>query len=56
VFGPTLGALLTEHFSWRAVFYVNLPIAAFALLMMTGELKKRPDVRKSFGGLDRAWD
>lgn len=39
VFGPTLGALLTEYFSWRAVFYVNLPIAGFALLMMTGELK-----------------
>lgn len=45
VFGPTLGAILTEHFSWRAVFYVNLPIAGFALLMMTGELKK-DDVRK----------
>jgi DHA2 family multidrug resistance protein len=45
VFGPTLGALLTEYFSWRAVFYVNLPIAAFALLMMTGELKNDP-VRK----------
>ncbi|MFZ5963037.1 DHA2 family efflux MFS transporter permease subunit [Thalassococcus sp. BH17M4-6] len=39
VLGPTLGALLTEYFSWRAVFYVNLPIAAFALTMMSGELK-----------------
>jgi DHA2 family multidrug resistance protein len=40
VLGPTLGAYLTEYFSWRAVFYVNLPIAAFALMMMSGELKK----------------
>ena len=39
VLGPTLGALLTEYFSWRAVFYVNLPIAAFALTMMSGGLK-----------------
>lgn len=39
VLGPTIGALLTEYFSWRAVFYVNLPIAAFALTMMSGELK-----------------
>ncbi|NIZ12738.1 DHA2 family efflux MFS transporter permease subunit [Phaeobacter sp. HF9A] len=40
VLGPTLGAILTETFSWRAVFYVNLPIAGFALLMISGELKK----------------
>lgn len=40
VLGPTIGALLTEAFSWRAVFYVNLPIAAFALMLMAGELKK----------------
>ncbi|MBN2905823.1 MAG: DHA2 family efflux MFS transporter permease subunit [Rhodobacteraceae bacterium] len=40
VFGPTLGALLTEYFSWRAVFYVNLPMAAFALMMIAGELER----------------
>jgi len=45
VLGPTLGALLTEYFSWRAVFYVNLPIAAFALTMMSGELKSEDTKR-----------
>jgi DHA2 family multidrug resistance protein len=45
VLGPTIGALLTEHFSWRAVFYVNLPIAAFALALMMGELP-REDIRE----------
>lgn len=39
ILGPTLGAVLTEYFSWRAVFYVNAPVAAFALFMMMGELK-----------------
>lgn len=38
VLGPTIGAWLTDTFSWRMVFYVNLPIAAIALIMMTGEL------------------
>lgn len=38
VLGPTLGALLTDHFSWRAVFYVNAPVAAVALTLMAGEL------------------
>jgi MFS family permease len=27
---PLLGGYLTEHLSWRAVFWINLPIAAFA--------------------------
>lgn len=40
ILGPTVGAILTEAFSWRAVFYVNMPIALFALLMISGELKK----------------
>ncbi|GAA1953601.1 MFS transporter [Kitasatospora viridis] len=29
--GPGLGGLLTEHWSWRAVFWVNLPIGAVAV-------------------------
>ncbi|WP_417310416.1 DHA2 family efflux MFS transporter permease subunit [Devosia sp.] len=47
VLGPTLGAVLTEYFSWRAVFFVNLPIAAFALMMMSGELPKEDQHRVS---------
>ena len=26
IFGPTLGGWLTDHVSWRAAFYVNLPV------------------------------
>jgi EmrB/QacA subfamily drug resistance transporter len=31
VFGPTLGGWLTDYISWRAVFYVNLPIGLIAI-------------------------
>src|ERR1700745_2800622 len=35
VLGPVLGGWLTEAYSWRYVFYINLPIGVLALLGMT---------------------
>lgn len=29
--GPMLGGWMTEHFGWRSVFYVNLPVGLLAL-------------------------
>src|SRR5580658_7262360 len=31
IFGPTLGGWLTDHVSWRAAFYVNLPVGLLAI-------------------------
>jgi DHA2 family multidrug resistance protein len=33
VMGPTLGGWLTEDFSWRWTFYINLPVGIFAFLL-----------------------
>jgi EmrB/QacA subfamily drug resistance transporter len=32
IFGPTLGGWLTDQVSWRAVFYVNLPVGIIAIV------------------------
>jgi DHA2 family multidrug resistance protein len=34
ILGPTLGGWLTEEYSWRWVFYINLPVGIFSLLMI----------------------
>ncbi|WP_171238063.1 DHA2 family efflux MFS transporter permease subunit [Ruegeria sp. HKCCA5763] len=53
VLGPTVGAILTEYFSWRMVFFVNLPVATLALLLLAGELPedKTEDVQIDWKGL-----
>ena len=41
VIGPTLGAFLIEHTSWSAVFWVNLPIGALAMVMLGAFLREQ---------------
>jgi DHA2 family multidrug resistance protein len=34
ILGPVLGGWLTDSYSWRWVFYINIPVGAVSLLMM----------------------
>ena len=38
IFGPTLGGFITDQFSWRWTFYVNLPVGAVAAAAIFFEL------------------
>ena len=40
VIGPTLGGWITDNFSWRWVFYVNLPLGLFSLVVLPFVLRQ----------------
>jgi DHA2 family multidrug resistance protein len=46
IIGPTLGGWITDNFSWRWIFYINLPIGIAGLLMQEAFVEDPPWIAK----------
>ena len=48
--GPTLGGWITDNYSWRWVFYINLPVGALAIVMTRLFIEDPPYIRNQRPG------
>ena len=46
ILGPTLGGWLTDTWSWRWAFYINLPVSVLAMFMISLFVEDPPWIRR----------
>jgi DHA2 family multidrug resistance protein len=50
VLGPTLGGWLTDQYSWRWAFYINIPIGVLAIFMLSRYVTDPPYIKDAKPG------
>src|SRR5947209_441504 len=50
--GPVLGGWITDSYSWRWLFYINLPVGIAAVVMVTLFIFDPPYIKRNEGGVD----
>jgi DHA2 family multidrug resistance protein len=50
--GPVLGGWITDSYSWRWLFYINIPVGIIAVLMVSWFVFDPPYIRRGKGGVD----
>ncbi len=49
ILGPTLGGWITDNYSWRWIFYINLPVGLLAMFMAQLVVEDPPYIQKKAG-------
>ena len=53
ILGPTLGGWITDNYSWRWIFYLNLPVGVISILMISAFVRDPHYIGKNkTGGID----
>lgn len=47
IIGPTLGGWITDNYSWRWVFYINLPFGILAILLTQAFIEDPPYIKNA---------
>ena len=50
ILGPTLGGWITDNYSWRWIFYINLPVGIFGVLMAQAFVEDPPYIKHAKAG------
>jgi DHA2 family multidrug resistance protein len=50
ILGPTLGGFLTDSYSWRWAFWINIPVGILAFMLITRYVKDPPYIKNADPG------
>ncbi len=53
ILGPVLGGWITDNWTWRWVFYINLPMGIIAVLLAVVFIHDPPYIRRQHTGIDK---
>ena len=52
IVGPTLGGWITDSYSWRWIFFINVPVGVLSITMMSLFIWDPPYLKRPKGGID----